>query len=65
MLAGPLLDKVIDIGLTFIINSSSHLLVVLIHFIYLRYEFQKRKKNISLLIQFREMKDVNDLDVLL
>lgn len=32
MLAGRLLDKVIDIGLIFIINSSSHLLVVLIHF---------------------------------
>lgn len=65
MLAGPLLDKIIDIGLIFI-NSSSHLLVVLIHF-HLRYEFQKLKKKISVLIQFREMKgrDVNDLDMLL
>lgn len=66
-LAGPLLDKIIDIGLIFIINSSSHLLVVLIYFIHLHYEFQKLKKISLFLIQFREMKgrDVNDLDMLL
>lgn len=64
MLAGPLLDKVIDIGLMFIIISWWFLFTSHIH---LRYEFQKLKKNVSFLIQFREMKgrDVNDLDMLL